>query len=115
MSERSVSAIALGLIFASAPFSFGMLPIEFSFPLMAKILIVLYGALMIAGGLFVGGAERYQSLLDIYSIIGIGLVLAGPITDFVVGQEFWMTITFVTAVFLGLPTALLLRLSKKEA
>lgn len=115
MSERSVSAIVLGLVFMSAPFSFGMLPIDFSFPLMAKLLTMLYGVLIFAAGLFVGGAKRYQSLLDIYSIIGIGLVMAGPLTDFIVGQEFWMTITFVTAVFLGLPTTLLLRLSKKES
>jgi hypothetical protein len=114
MSERSVSAVILGLLFVTSPVTFGMLPIDSSFPLMAQLITVLYGVLMIAGGFFVGGAKRYMSLLDLYSVLGVALVAAGPISEYPLGQEFWTTIIFVSAIFLGLPTALLLRLSKKE-
>ncbi|WP_414837312.1 hypothetical protein ACK3SF_03530 [Candidatus Nanosalina sp. VS9-1] len=115
MSERSVSAVILGLVFVTAPVTFGMLPIDITFPMMDQLITVLYGVLMISAGLFVGGAKRYKSLLDLYGVVGVALVVAGPLTSYPLGEEFWTTITFVTAIFLGLPTALLLRLSKKQA
>lgn len=115
MNERSVSAVIIGLMFATAPVTLGMLPIDSNFPLMAQLITVLYGVLLIVAGFFVGGAKRYMSLLDLYGLIGVALIVAGPLTGYPLGEAFWSTITFVTAIFLGLPTALLLRLSRKEA
>lgn len=112
MNQRSLSAIVLGLLFISLPRTIGLVPIEVSFPLVAKLLVIFYGLLMIVAGIYVKKAERYKFLLDIYSVLGVFIMLAGPVTNFPLGAEFWSTITAVTAIFLGLPTVLLLKLNR---
>lgn len=112
MDERSSSAIIIGLLFASLPFSIGLLPFEVAFTLTAQLIVVLYGVLMIVGGLYARKAKRYKFLLDIYSVLGVVLMLAGPLTDFPLGREFWNSIGFVSAIFIGLPTVLLMKLNR---
>ncbi len=108
MDQRSLSAILIGLSFIALP-SVAQPIMEIPFPTTATILLSLYGAVMIVGGFYSRKADRYKFLLDIYSIIGIFIAATGPITGFPLGQEFWTTIGFVTIIFMGLPTVLLLK------
>ena len=112
MDQRSSSALFIGLLFISSPFSVNAIPIEIDFTLTAQIVTVLYGLLMIVGGLYSRKAKRYKFMLDIYSVLGIFVLLAGPLTNFPLGVDFWNTISFVSAIFLGLPTVLLLKLNR---
>lgn len=112
MDQRSSSALFIGLLFISAPFSIDAIPIEIEFTLTAQLITVLYGALMIVGGLYSRKAKRYKFMLDIYSVLGLFVLLAGPLTNFPLGLDFWNTISFVSAIFLGLPTVLLLKLNR---
>lgn len=112
MDQRSSSALFIGLLFISAPFSVNAIPIEVDFNLTAQLITVLYGVFMIVGGFYSIKANRYIFMLDIYSVLGIFVLLAGPLTNFPLGVDFWNTISFVIAVFLGLPTALLLKLNR---
>jgi hypothetical protein len=114
MNQRALSAFLIGLFLVSTPLSLSQIPFSFSFPLFAKIAVVMYGVFLIAGGIFVGGAERYKLLLDFYLILGLALFAAGPPTDYPLGQEFWLTITFTSAIFVGLPAVMLLHLNQED-
>ena len=112
MDQRSSSALFIGLLFVSMPFTVNVVPIEVNFTLTAQLITVFYGFLMIVGGLYSRKAKRYRFLLDIYSVLGLFVLLGGPLTNFPLGVDFWNTISFVSAIFLGLPTVLLLKLNR---
>jgi len=112
MDQRSSSALFIGLIFVSSPLTINYIPIQVDFSLTAKLIVLLYGLLMIFGGFYAGKAKRYKFLLDIYSVLGLFILLGGPLTNFPLGTDFWNTISLVSAIFLGLPTVLLLKLNR---
>jgi len=115
MDQRALAAVVIGFIIASSPVTLQRIPYEFTYPLLAQLVMVLFGVLMILGGFFEPGADRYKIVLDFYMLAGVGLFPLGPVTNYPLGQDFWMTISFVTAVFAGLPAVLLLHLSSKNA
>jgi hypothetical protein len=114
MKQRALSAILIGLFLVTTPLSLERIPLTFTFPLMAKIAVGIYGIFLIAGGFMVAGAERYKLLLDFYLLLGLALFAIGPPTKYIVGKEFWTTITLVAAIFIGLPAVLLLHLDGQE-
>ena len=114
MDQRALAAVIIGFVIASSPVTLQRIPYEFTYPLLAQLVMVLFGVLMILGGFFAPGADRYQIVLDFYILAGVGLLPLGPVTSYPFGQEFWLTISFVVAIFAGLPAVLLLHLSSKN-
>lgn len=114
-SGRGVSALVLGVLLITSPILLNQVPFSFVYPLTAKIAMILNGALIGVSGFLVAGADSYGALLDLYSIIGAILLFLGPIMGYPIGMEFWTTMSFVSGIFLGFPTAMLLHLNRKEA
>lgn len=115
MNQRALAAVGIGFVIASSPATLQRIPYEFTYPLLAQAVMVFFGVLMILGGFFAPKADRYLIVLDFYMLAGVGLLPLGPVTNYPLGQEFWLTISFVTAVFAGLPAVLLLHLSSKNS
>lgn len=115
MDEKVLSALAMGVIISTSPLTLQMLPHDFTYPLLAQVSMAISGVLMLAGGLYEAGADRYKIVLSAYVLAGTGVFILGPLTGYPVGQEIWITISFMTALFLGLPSVALLHLSRRSS
>lgn len=115
MDEKVLSALVMGFLISTSSVTLQMLPYEFTYPLLAQVVMSLSGLLMFAGGLYEAGADRYKIVLNFYVLLGTLLFLLGPVTSYPIGQEVWTSISFMTALFVGLPSVALLHLSRKSS
>lgn len=115
MNQRPLLVILTGFVFIASPVILQRIPVDFTYPLTAKLVLMGCGILLIAGGVILPRAERYKLLMDFFIILSVALFAAGPLTFFPLGREFWFTITLAVTIFIGLPAVLLLHLSSKNA
>lgn len=109
--DRGTSAILIGLGFIVSPVIISRLPFEITYPVSAVVPMILYGVFLALAGFYAESADSYLLLVDFYSVLGPILITVGPLLDYVVGAGFWTTMSYVTAVFIGLPTFLLMKLN----
>lgn len=114
MDQKVLSALVMGLIISTSPVILQIIPYNFTYPLLAQAAMVATGLLMLIGGLYEAGADRYKVVLNFYVVTGTVLFLIGPVSGFLISQDIWLTLSFLTAVFIGLPAAALLHLSRKD-
>jgi hypothetical protein len=109
--DRGLSAMLIGIGFIASPLLVSRIPFSMSYPVSAVAPMVLYGVFLTLAGFYAESADSYLLLVDFYSILGPILFTVGPVLGYIVGSSFWTTMSYVTAVFVGLPTFLLMKLN----